>query len=569
MLSESNSVNGIKSPGKSPLIKTLKRKNPFSNKTPNKKMHLSQGATPIKSPIKRDYKMMTTLKNKTGLFVSPIHKNVKTKKPATIKPFMEENQHISVFFPENMEKSYIDMNLGNEIDWEKTFEKSSNFEFVKKNSPMKNVRTLGKGAFGEVTLSKRMNSSLVAVKTVLFKSDYEDPERNKRNVESKKAGWAVECVILNKLKNKCSDYVLCLDYCTSTPEKGIMIMEALTPEMGWMPLIELIHHVHSEYMTIPKLHVGYPNMFVPPSFENANKYTKMLHKMANFVKIEKQLVDGLHFIHKNNIAHRDVKPHNIMVNINTSRIKYFDFGLSVQNWNVGKDVDNMEFHVVGTPVYTSPEYVNKKTRKFSFHELTQFDKYSLGITMYSLYAGNVPYECFRYTILMSDKTNKKVDYVQFLGIVDNFISNYLEYAKSTLSPDIYEDLKHISYNPNAKPPKYYHKIMFKKITEPGLKDVQVYEFVKAHMARYFTNDYFHCILDEIVNNPDYFKNMHVNFEKVDYGFPDGSTPLDYHLGNIVLKQMLWRKEVNKSTSINYDGPTIIQLLREGVMNKEC
>lgn len=42
-----------------------------------------------------------------------------------------------------------------------------------------------------------------------------------------------------------------------------------------------------------------------------------------------QLAKGIHYLHKNNIIHHDIKPENILIT-NNNQLKICDFGLAVQ-----------------------------------------------------------------------------------------------------------------------------------------------------------------------------------------------------------------------------------------------
>lgn len=99
----------------------------------------------------------------------------------------------------------------------------------------------------------------------------------------------------------------------------------------------------------------------------------------------KQIASGLAFAHKNNIIHRDIKPHNILVTPE-GVCKIADFGIAKalnEGNNFKETSDDM---IMGSVHYFSPEqarggYVDAKS-----------DIYSLGIVMYEMLTGNVPFD---------------------------------------------------------------------------------------------------------------------------------------------------------------------------------
>ena len=104
------------------------------------------------------------------------------------------------------------------------------------------------------------------------------------------------------------------------------------------------------------------------------------------IEITKQVASALSLAHKNQIVHRDVKPHNIMIT-NTGVAKLADFGIAraVTNGNVVSDATSGN-KVMGSVHYISPEqargaYVDERT-----------DIYSLGIVMYEMLTGQVPFD---------------------------------------------------------------------------------------------------------------------------------------------------------------------------------
>ena len=94
-----------------------------------------------------------------------------------------------------------------------------------------------------------------------------------------------------------------------------------------------------------------------------------------------QLVNGLEYIHLNNIMHRDLKPENLLLT-NNDILKIIDFGLS--NFNPG---DNLLSTPCGSPCYASPEMVSGK----KYNGFTN-DVWSIGIILYAMIYGFLPFE---------------------------------------------------------------------------------------------------------------------------------------------------------------------------------
>lgn len=105
----------------------------------------------------------------------------------------------------------------------------------------------------------------------------------------------------------------------------------------------------------------------------------------NVIEIGKQVAAALSLAHKNHIIHRDVKPHNIMIT-KDGVAKLADFGIAKaisSSTIVNKDEGG---RVMGSVHYFSPEqargkYVDEKS-----------DVYSLGIVLYEMLTGEVPFD---------------------------------------------------------------------------------------------------------------------------------------------------------------------------------
>ncbi|MCK4653898.1 MAG: tetratricopeptide repeat protein [Candidatus Cloacimonetes bacterium] len=94
-----------------------------------------------------------------------------------------------------------------------------------------------------------------------------------------------------------------------------------------------------------------------------------------------QVCNGLMALHSRNIIHRDLKPQNILLNSNNIvKITDFDF---IKIEHTGKQVSQF----VGTPVYSSPKHF------ISSYDLDiRSDLYSLGVILYELVTGKLPFE---------------------------------------------------------------------------------------------------------------------------------------------------------------------------------
>lgn len=195
-----------------------------------------------------------------------------------------------------------------------------------------NLQLIGSGSSGDVYKAYSKEHNLSVVIKVL----------NKR--KNKESNILSEVSILTKLHSSCEKNIVCyVDFMEDT-KNFYIIMEYL----GEYVLL-------SDYI--------------------ANKDITV----SAFVKIAENLKNGMGLYHKYEVAHRDIKPDNIMINPITLDIKYIDFGFACTGDTC------YDAHTVGTPLYYAPELLGDMgivPKNFKQWALT--DYWSLGLTILEL-----------------------------------------------------------------------------------------------------------------------------------------------------------------------------------------
>lgn len=108
-----------------------------------------------------------------------------------------------------------------------------------------------------------------------------------------------------------------------------------------------------------------------------------------------QICNALDYAHRMNIIHRDIKPANVKIS-SEGLVKIMDFGLAM-----GRDAKHITAHgsIIGTPAYLSPEQARG-------HELDhRTDIYSLGVLLYELSTGRLPFDTNDISALLLQKVS--------------------------------------------------------------------------------------------------------------------------------------------------------------------
>ncbi|OHT10488.1 CAMK family protein kinase [Tritrichomonas foetus] len=122
----------------------------------------------------------------------------------------------------------------------------------------------------------------------------------------------------------------------------------------------------------------------------------------------RQILEAINFMHSRNIAHRDIKPENILLD-QFSRPLIADFGLNLQI----QDNNNALRTFGGSPFYKAPEIIKKLQ-----HDPFKADIWSLGVTLYYMAYGTIPWDTQRKSAIntailecdyyIANSTNKEI-----------------------------------------------------------------------------------------------------------------------------------------------------------------
>jgi len=148
---------------------------------------------------------------------------------------------------------------------------------------------------------------------------------------------------------------------------------------------------------------------------------KNLQKLDEYLQISIMLdtVNGLEFIHEENIIHRDIKPGNILLTENFTA-KLGDFG-SARHLETDKPCK-----IGGTRLYSAPEILLKKS-----HYTKKADVYSLGLTFFCIMKKDEnPYPTRDMSKIMSGLKNK---------LTVSIPAEWPEYTKSAISEALRHD----------------------------------------------------------------------------------------------------------------------------------
>lgn len=128
-------------------------------------------------------------------------------------------------------------------------------------------------------------------------------------------------------------------------------------------------------------------------------YTSPDHLLpvAEVMRIVASVADALDYAHGQQVVHRDIKPANIMYETNTRTVKVTDFGIA----RITDSSKTRTGVVLGTPSYMSPEQLSGKAID------GRSDLFSLGVTLYQMLTGQLPFQADSMVALMFRIANQR------------------------------------------------------------------------------------------------------------------------------------------------------------------
>jgi serine/threonine protein kinase len=154
-------------------------------------------------------------------------------------------------------------------------------------------------------------------------------------------------------------------------ESEVSVMSTLSHEglIGYRgsEVLDSVGLIYMDYMPFPTL------------FDHISRSGSLPERDS--LNIFCNLVEALHAMHKQGVAHKDLKPENLFIDPETLRIKMIDFGLSVVV-SEGELVDQY----YGSPMYMAPEVLNRDP-----HNPLLSDVWSLGVILYQMLIGDSPW----------------------------------------------------------------------------------------------------------------------------------------------------------------------------------
>ncbi|MBW4540621.1 MAG: AAA family ATPase [Myxacorys chilensis ATA2-1-KO14] len=182
------------------------------------------------------------------------------------------------------------------------------------------------------------------------------------------------------------------------PERYSVVIKTLRSEH---PTIEELTRLKHEFKILQSLNID--GVIKPLALENhqnglalilsdfkgeslAKSLAGQPLELSCFLQVAIQLASTLAQLHQNNIIHKDINSHNIIIN-SRKQVQIIDFSIA-SYLSRENQTSNPSDLLEGTLAYMSPEQTGRMNRSIDYRT----DFYSLGVTFYELLTGQLPYQ---------------------------------------------------------------------------------------------------------------------------------------------------------------------------------
>lgn len=122
-------------------------------------------------------------------------------------------------------------------------------------------------------------------------------------------------------------------------------------------------------------------------------------EIPQLLDLAAQLARGLAYAHDNGVIHRDIKPANVHYDPGTNLAKMMDFGIAATGTRAHGDQNKPDF--AGTLTHMAPERLEGEPAS------VQSDLYSLGVVLYELLTGHLPFDASDVASLVESIAGRK------------------------------------------------------------------------------------------------------------------------------------------------------------------
>ncbi|MEH1916545.1 AAA family ATPase [Nostoc sp.] len=181
-------------------------------------------------------------------------------------------------------------------------------------------------------------------------------------------------------------------------EQCPVIIKGLRPEQCTPNNIEQLKHEYAIAQRLNtaaavkayalEMHQGIPYLIMEDfQARSLDQLLDQFQQPVPFLKIAIEITSKLAQIHAHHIVHKDIKPQNILINLETNQVKIADFGIATFIPYQQQMVSSSS-QIEGSLPYLSPEQTGRMNRGIDHRS----DLYSLGITFYEMLTGQLPFQ---------------------------------------------------------------------------------------------------------------------------------------------------------------------------------